>query len=47
MVKYKILLCHSSWSVSITTSYALGFIKVTHFNNFVGQSPLKFRKGLS
>lgn len=42
----KILLKHSQWNVS-EIAYALGFMEVTHFNNFfkkhVGISPLKFR----
>jgi AraC family transcriptional regulator, transcriptional activator of pobA len=44
----KILLKHSVWSVS-EIAYALGFIEVTHFNNFFKKhtqiSPLTFRKG--
>jgi len=43
----KILLKRSDWNVS-DISYALGFLEVTHFNNFfkkhVKLSPLKFRK---
>lgn len=43
----KILLKHSTWSVS-EIAYTLGFVELTHFNNFfkkhVQQSPLKFRK---
>lgn len=42
----KILLKHSQWNVS-EIAYALGFMEVTHFNNFfkkhMGISPLKFR----
>ncbi|NUO01468.1 MAG: helix-turn-helix transcriptional regulator [Saprospiraceae bacterium] len=42
----KILLKHSQWNVSEIAD-ALGFVEVTHFNNFfkkhVGMSPLKFR----
>ncbi|MGD0581682.1 MAG: helix-turn-helix transcriptional regulator [Bacteroidales bacterium] len=46
MQESKILLKHSSWSVS-EIAYALGFNEVTHFNNFFKKhlqlSPLKFR----
>ncbi len=42
----KIMLRHSNWNVS-EIAFSLGFMEVTHFNNFfkkhVGQSPLKFR----
>ena len=42
----KIMLKHSAWSVS-EIAYSLGFVEVTHFNNFfkkhVQISPLKFR----
>ncbi len=42
----KILLKHSQWNVS-EIAYALGFVELTHFNNFfkkhVSLSPLKFR----
>jgi AraC family transcriptional regulator, transcriptional activator of pobA len=42
----KILLKHSTWSVS-QIAYGLGFMEVTHFNNFFKKhtniSPLKFR----
>lgn len=42
----KVLLKHTAWSVS-EVAYALGFLEVTHFNNFfkkhVQLSPLKFR----
>lgn len=42
----KIMLRHSTWNVS-EIAYALGFVELTHFNNFfkkhVGVSPLKFR----
>jgi AraC family transcriptional regulator, transcriptional activator of pobA len=42
----KILLKHSAWPVS-EIAYALGFMEVTHFNNFFKKhamlSPLKFR----
>lgn len=42
----KILLKHSTWTVS-EIAYALGFTKLTHFNNFFKKhaqlSPLKFR----
>ena len=44
----KILLKHSSWNVT-EIGFALGFIEVTHFNNFFKKhmecSPLQFRKG--
>lgn len=44
----KILLKHSSWNVT-EIGFALGFIEVTHFNNFFKNhmecSPLQFRKG--
>jgi len=42
----KILLKHSAWTVS-EIAYALGFLEVSHFNNFfkkqTGMTPLKFR----
>lgn len=42
----KILLKHSQWNVS-DIAYALGFVELTHFNNFfkkhMQMSPLKFR----
>ncbi len=42
----KIMLKHSKWNIS-EIAYALGFIEVTHFNNFfkkhIQQSPVKFR----
>jgi AraC family transcriptional regulator, transcriptional activator of pobA len=42
----KIMLRHSQWNVS-EIAYALGFVEVTHFNNFfkkmTGTSPGKFR----
>lgn len=42
----KILLKHSQWNIS-EIAFALGFVEVTHFNNFfkklVGTSPGKFR----
>ncbi len=42
----KILLRHSAWNVS-EIAFALGFVEVTHFNNFFKKhaqtSPLKFR----
>lgn len=44
----KIMLKHSTWNIS-EVAYALGFVEVTHFNNFfkkhMGISPSKFRKG--
>jgi AraC family transcriptional regulator, transcriptional activator of pobA len=44
----KILLKQSAWSVS-EIAYALGFVQVTHFDNFFKKhsstSPSKFRNG--
>jgi AraC-like DNA-binding protein len=43
----KIMLKHSKWNIS-EVAYALGFVEVTHYNNFfkkhTGISPSKFRK---
>ena len=44
----KVLLKHSKWNVS-EIAYSLGFVEVTHFNNFfkkhVATSPMRFREG--